>query len=310
MVTAKRLFILFPFFFSFLGMWFSDGPRTQQRLAVDLAALLDVMPDDAAVMPFLDAFWKTMAREWNGIDVLRMNKFLFLVRAYLGASFRYLARRGGKGGGGDSGEDDGGAWRASAVRAHNAVLRATPLSAADGKVPNGLRYHVLDVFVDELEKAGALEVVDDDANPSRRRGNGRDEKEGDEEEKDDKEDEGGEGEAAGNAAPPPVELLQQPVRELSEQSPTKAVRRRAREILADERLARCLQQQRRRRQKNGPSTTPETAAWTTTTTTSTSTRRRAIAANGSDKDNRRAQAEADEADVAADEEEEWNGFDD
>lgn len=51
-------------------MWMSDKPQTQQRLAVDLAALVEVLPNDN-VLPFLEAFWKTMAREWNGIDVLR-----------------------------------------------------------------------------------------------------------------------------------------------------------------------------------------------------------------------------------------------
>lgn len=48
----------------------SDRPLTQQRLAADLAGLIDVLPAHN-VVPFLDAFWKTMAREWGGIDVLR-----------------------------------------------------------------------------------------------------------------------------------------------------------------------------------------------------------------------------------------------
>ena len=48
----------------------SDRPLTQQRLASDLAGLVDSL-DIRAVIPFLSAFWKTMAREWRGIDVLR-----------------------------------------------------------------------------------------------------------------------------------------------------------------------------------------------------------------------------------------------
>jgi ribosomal RNA-processing protein 1 len=51
-------------------MWHSDKPRTQQQLARDLASLVDVMPKDV-FLPFLHAFWQTMAREWMGIDVLR-----------------------------------------------------------------------------------------------------------------------------------------------------------------------------------------------------------------------------------------------
>lgn len=70
----------------------SDRPRTQQRLAVDLADLLTPMQEKNFV-PFLKAFWITMAREWNGIDVLRIDKFLLLVRTYLAGTFRYLRAR-------------------------------------------------------------------------------------------------------------------------------------------------------------------------------------------------------------------------
>lgn len=70
----------------------SDRPRTQQRLAVDLADLLTPM-EGKNFISFLEAFWITMAREWNGIDVLRMDKFLLLVRTYLAGSFKYLRDR-------------------------------------------------------------------------------------------------------------------------------------------------------------------------------------------------------------------------
>lgn len=70
----------------------SDRPRTQQRLAVTLADLLTPM-EEKNFLSFLEAFWITMAREWNGIDVLRMDKFLLLVRMYLAGSFRYLRAR-------------------------------------------------------------------------------------------------------------------------------------------------------------------------------------------------------------------------
>src|SRR5437879_3810517 len=73
-------------------MWLSDRPRTQQRLVLDLAGLLDSMETKSASL-FLEAFWNTIAREWNGVDVLRMDKFLLLVRGYLASSFRYLHAR-------------------------------------------------------------------------------------------------------------------------------------------------------------------------------------------------------------------------
>ncbi|KAH7028336.1 hypothetical protein B0J12DRAFT_351232 [Macrophomina phaseolina] len=121
----------------FFCMWQSDKPRTQQQLAVDLAGLVDILPRDTA-LDFLAAFWKTMAREWVGIDRLRMDKFLFLVRQYLNASFRLFARQ---------------RWRdTELLEKYLDILRETPLNPTDQKVPNGLRLHVADIYVDELDR--------------------------------------------------------------------------------------------------------------------------------------------------------------
>jgi len=161
-------------------MWLSDRPLTQQRLATDLANLISILAP-ATVVPFLSAFWTTMAREWAGIDVLRMDKMLLLVRKYVHASFAYLARS---------------KWtERDLVERYMGVLAAIPLSPADGKVPDGLRYHILDVYVEELDRvdtprSGVL----------------------------------------------PLEVVLGPLRALERESPNKAVRRRAKEALADERL--------------------------------------------------------------------------
>jgi ribosomal RNA-processing protein 1 len=64
-------------------MWMSDKPRTQQQLARDLAGLVDTLPEQT-VLPFLDAFWITMSREWVGIDALRfvwLHRTEFVVRS-------------------------------------------------------------------------------------------------------------------------------------------------------------------------------------------------------------------------------------
>ncbi|KAK4964251.1 hypothetical protein LTR66_012390 [Elasticomyces elasticus] len=122
----------------FYCMWMSDRPRTQQRLAVDLAELVDVLARENFV-GFLRAFWETMGRELAGIEALRMDKFLFLIRRYLFASFRYLARR---------------KWAdTDLVDEYLDVLASIPLNPRDMKIPNGLRYHVIDIYIDELDKA-------------------------------------------------------------------------------------------------------------------------------------------------------------
>jgi len=164
-------------------MWMSDKALIQQRLASELAGLIEILRAEN-VIPFLDAFWKTMAREWSGIDALRMDKFLRLVRFYLRATWVWLAR---------------GEWRdVEARKRFLEILEETPLSAKDMKIPNGLRYHVLDIYVDELEKIMPEEE--------------------------------------GKRETVPLQELLEPVRRLSKQSPTKPVRKRAQETLEDDRL--------------------------------------------------------------------------
>jgi len=164
-------------------MWMSDKALVQQRLASELAGLIDILRAEN-VIPFLDAFWKTMAREWSGIDALRMDKFLRLMRFYLRATWAWLAR---------------GEWRDAATRRKFLdILEETPLSPKDMKIPNGLRYHVLDIYVDELEKIMPEQE-----------------------------------EKRQNV---PLQELLEPVTRLAKQSPTKPVRKRAQETLSDDRL--------------------------------------------------------------------------
>ncbi|KAI9677261.1 MAG: hypothetical protein M1829_002603 [Trizodia sp. TS-e1964] len=120
----------------FYCMWMSDRPRTQDQLATELSGLIDLLPDSTA-LPFLNAFWKTIAREWNGIDVLRMEKFLLLVRKYLNASFHYLAKK---------------QWDEPVVSEYLAILEAGPLNLRDSKIPNGLRYLIMGLYIDELDE--------------------------------------------------------------------------------------------------------------------------------------------------------------
>jgi ribosomal RNA-processing protein 1 len=80
----------------FYAMWMCDRPLPQQQLAQDLADLMYAIPSDKrpdAVVNWLRGFWGTMAREWTGIDVLRMDKFLLLVRRVLGGMLGWMRER-------------------------------------------------------------------------------------------------------------------------------------------------------------------------------------------------------------------------
>lgn len=118
-------------------MWLQDKPRNQQQLARDLAELLHVLKPDTFIT-FATAFWQTIAREWGGIDALRMDKYLYLVRCYVQEGFQYVRRKG---------------WAEKLLGEYLEVLEGVAFNVRDARIPNGLRYHVIDLYVDELDKA-------------------------------------------------------------------------------------------------------------------------------------------------------------
>ncbi len=90
-----------------------------------------------------------------------------------------------------------GRWEEEKVTQMIGLVEEVPLNVGDNRVPNGIRFHVIDIWVDELERVGVL---------------------------------GEEGNAEA------LESLLEPVRKLAKESPTKAVRTKAKEALGDERL--------------------------------------------------------------------------
>ncbi|KAK6840595.1 nucleolar protein-Nop52 [Apiospora arundinis] len=145
----------------FYALYMADRPIPQQNLCAELAALVAILPDDA-VVPFLRAFWETLSRQWTSIDVLRMEKFMLLVRRVLGASFVWAREGGGrpmKTGNKKSKDTKKEETRAEAMLA---LLREWPIEETGdlAKVSVGLRLHVLDIWVDEVERAG---MTGDDA---------------------------------------------------------------------------------------------------------------------------------------------------
>lgn len=82
-----------------------------------------------------------------------MDKFLRLVRCYVNAAFTYLSRLG---------------WEDGLLKEYLGLMGQGPLSKGDTssmKVPDGLRYHVLDVWVDELENVVGERFLDDESVP-------------------------------------------------------------------------------------------------------------------------------------------------
>jgi ribosomal RNA-processing protein 1 len=129
--------------------YMTDRPLPQQRLASDLASLVDVLPRPRVIPVWFAAFWEVLSERWPHVDALRMDKFLLLVRRVFAAQLRHAAK--------NTGVAD--------------VLAEWPFELEGDlrKVPLGLRLHALDMWIDELEREGLLggEDREEDADTSR-----------------------------------------------------------------------------------------------------------------------------------------------
>ncbi|CAE7011534.1 hypothetical protein CFE70_002075 [Pyrenophora teres f. teres 0-1] len=120
----------------FYCLWMQDKPVLQQRLSRDLASLVSTLRTPV-VLPFVRAFFLTMSREWSHIEALRLDKYLYLIRQYINASFSFLSKN---------------KWKKNLLEQWNNIMEEIPLECQNMKIPNGLRYHVMDVWVDEMDK--------------------------------------------------------------------------------------------------------------------------------------------------------------
>ena len=194
-----------------------------------------------------------MSRDFHSLDRLRLDKYLYLLRCYVGAAFEILIKRGlaasqktqsqkskqnskeeTENGGSKkrkrAQEDDGGeevAW--SELETYISMLEEGPLCPVNfdpkepkgnketkmAKGPEGIRYHLIDIWLDELEKVAA---------------------EADEEGGGEKEQDGEETTKTKLKPGVPMELLLRPFETLREKSPNKVTRNRAAELLEDQRL--------------------------------------------------------------------------
>lgn len=89
------------------------------------------------------AFWETLCREWSRIDQWRMNKYLLLIRFVVREIFRLVFAA--------LSDEDADCGVLGGILVF--IFQQYPLSPSERKVPDGMRLHVLDVWVEELQKA-------------------------------------------------------------------------------------------------------------------------------------------------------------
>jgi ribosomal RNA-processing protein 1 len=83
-------------------MWMSDKLHFQQRLSGELAELILLFSSNSLSLLFIQCFWKTLGREWKGIDYLRyrfqaiiqfcvrLDKFYYLALKMMEVSLEWL----------------------------------------------------------------------------------------------------------------------------------------------------------------------------------------------------------------------------
>ncbi|NWX86098.1 RRP1B protein, partial [Nothoprocta pentlandii] len=129
----------------FYCMWMQDKPLLQEELANNISQLIHVIQNSEAQHLFVQTFWQTMNREWNGLDGLRLDKYYMLIRMILRQSFEVLRRSD---------------WEESLIESFLQLLMKEVMDP-DSNAPIGIKYHFIDIYLDELAKVGAKELTAD-----------------------------------------------------------------------------------------------------------------------------------------------------
>ncbi|NWI45827.1 RRP1B protein, partial [Picathartes gymnocephalus] len=129
----------------FYCMWMQDKPLLQEELAANISQLIHMFQNTEARHLFIQTFWQTMNREWNGIDNLRLDKYYMLMRLILRQSFEVLKRN---------------EWDEGLVEPLLQLLMKEVMDP-DSNSPMGIKFHFIDIYLDELAKVGAKELTAD-----------------------------------------------------------------------------------------------------------------------------------------------------
>ncbi|XP_077198943.1 ribosomal RNA processing protein 1 homolog B isoform X2 [Paroedura picta] len=129
----------------FYCLWMQDKPLLQEELSNNISQLIHVIENIDARHLFIETFWQTMNREWNGIDRLRLDKFYMLIRMVLRQSFEVLKRNG---------------WNESFTEPFlNLLMREAIHPESNAAV--GVKLHFIEIYLEELAKVGAKELTAD-----------------------------------------------------------------------------------------------------------------------------------------------------
>ncbi|RYG66773.1 hypothetical protein EON64_08985 [archaeon] len=118
-------------------MWLTDKLPIQQEMIESLVGLVDKMQLPQQIL-FFEAFHVILLKEWNLLDQYRMNKFYLLTRSMLQKLFQLMAEA---------------KWHLTTVSTLRRVLDRVLTTS-----PNGPRFHIIDIFMEELHKSSIGKV--------------------------------------------------------------------------------------------------------------------------------------------------------
>uniref|UniRef100_H3CHJ0 Ribosomal RNA processing 1 n=1 Tax=Tetraodon nigroviridis TaxID=99883 RepID=H3CHJ0_TETNG len=132
----------------FYCLWMQDKPLLQEQLSNQISGLIHSFQDVDGQLLFVQSFLQTFKREWTGIDRLRMDKFLQLIRFMFRQTFQMLKKT---------------HWDSSLLSVVSRFLQllAAQLLQSGCEAPCGLQLHVLDVYLSELATVAADELTAD-----------------------------------------------------------------------------------------------------------------------------------------------------
>jgi hypothetical protein len=86
---------------------------------------------------YISTFLCTVRREWGNVDKHRVDKFYTAVRFMISEAYKYMSKRN---------------WNIGIIQLLNDAIYNEGLAAETSGLTNGLRYHLIDICIDELAK--------------------------------------------------------------------------------------------------------------------------------------------------------------
>ncbi|XP_078089213.1 ribosomal RNA processing protein 1 homolog B isoform X4 [Mustelus asterias] len=121
----------------------SNEKRFRDRAVRKLRRYLSARSQRLSEFLFMETFFQTMNREWNGIDRLRLDKFYMLIRLVLRQFLEELKSM---------------SWDDSVVSRFLSCVTKEVLNPSSNSAASGIRFHFIDIYLQELAKVGAQQL--------------------------------------------------------------------------------------------------------------------------------------------------------